>query len=263
MLKRSRKPPKRLPHRARQNKKFPWLPACLSTDLKYNDFVTFQIRCPFFIQNTWEALEKHKFFCYIEGIASKHSLSQFKRTQMKKTALVALILLVSLSLSAWSWPAASLPQGANPSPVQAAATPGLMVDNKTGAGVTITLSGPANMTFIAGPGKTTKALQPGKYRYSYRACGANRTGNITIAQKSSKLTIAKCVTSKVTISNDTGGTLTLTLSGPANYTFNLGSGKTKITVIKGKYTYTGRAYCGSKSGTYNLTSGFNWRWWCY
>jgi len=60
----------------------------------------------------------------------------------------------------------------------------------------------------------------------------------------------KTVTIKV--NNKTGGNITLTLSGPASYTFTLGPGTHKLKVLPGKYNWTAWG-CGgaSDSGTYN------------
>lgn len=70
-------------------------------------------------------------------------------------------------------------------------------------------------------------------------------------------------TVSVTIINDTGGTLTLSLSGPATYRFTLGPGRHTIRVIPGDYSYTVWG-CGgaSKSGTQSLSEGDEWRFWC-
>lgn len=70
-------------------------------------------------------------------------------------------------------------------------------------------------------------------------------------------------TVKIPIQNNTGGSLTLTLSGPAQYSFTLGPGKHTITVVKGTYNFT--AYgCGgaSDSGSRVLKSGIEWEWFC-
>ena len=67
----------------------------------------------------------------------------------------------------------------------------------------------------------------------------------------------------VTIINDTGGTLTLSLSGPASYRFTFSPGRHTIQVVPGTYSYTAWG-CGgaSTSGTHNLSEGDEWRFWC-
>jgi hypothetical protein len=69
-------------------------------------------------------------------------------------------------------------------------------------------------------------------------------------------------TVKVRIVNDTGGTLTLNLNGPASYNFNLGPGKHTINVIPGTYNYTVWGCGTSESGSQKLKKGFEWTWYC-
>ena len=68
----------------------------------------------------------------------------------------------------------------------------------------------------------------------------------------------------ILVINDTGGNISIDLSGPASYNFNIPPGQQNIYVIPGTYNYTARG-CGSavESGTENLSkSGDDWRWWC-
>ena len=68
----------------------------------------------------------------------------------------------------------------------------------------------------------------------------------------------------ILVKNDTGGTLTLSISGPATYNFSIPPGHQNIYVIPGTYNYTGKG-CGGGvlSGTYDLSkSGDEWDWWC-
>ena len=67
--------------------------------------------------------------------------------------------------------------------------------------------------------------------------------------------------SPIYINNDTGGTLTLYLSGPAKFTFTVGTGSQTINVCPGSYSYT--AYgCGgaTRSGTMNSSETHDF--WC-
>ncbi len=68
----------------------------------------------------------------------------------------------------------------------------------------------------------------------------------------------------ILVINDTGGILSLSLSGPANYNFNIPPGQQNIYVIPGTYNYTARGCGGAvESGTENLSrSGHEWKWWC-
>lgn len=70
-------------------------------------------------------------------------------------------------------------------------------------------------------------------------------------------------TVSISIKNDTGGPVTLYLSGPCSYTFSLSTGNTTINILPGTYSYT--AYgCGgaSLSGSKTLNSGDEWSWFC-
>jgi uncharacterized protein YraI len=67
--------------------------------------------------------------------------------------------------------------------------------------------------------------------------------------------------SSINISNDTGGSVTLYLSGPASYSFNLGTGESTVSVCPGSYSYT--AYgCGGASETGNMSAGESHRFYC-
>ena len=72
-------------------------------------------------------------------------------------------------------------------------------------------------------------------------------------------------TVRILIRNNTGGTLHLSLSGPAQYNFTILPGSHTISVVSGSYSYTGRG-CGgaTKSGTYELSwQTGDWTWWCW
>jgi len=68
----------------------------------------------------------------------------------------------------------------------------------------------------------------------------------------------------ILVKNDTGGTLSLSLSGPTSYNFNIPPGQQNIYVIPGTYNYTARGCGGAvESGTEDLSkSGDEWDWWC-
>ena len=67
----------------------------------------------------------------------------------------------------------------------------------------------------------------------------------------------------ILIINDLGATLSLSISGPHWYLFNIPPGRQTIYVIPGNYYYTGRCSGAVLSGTYDLSrSGSGeWRWW--
>jgi hypothetical protein len=151
------------------------------------------------------------------------------------------------------------------------ATYKLVLNNKTGQVVKITLSGPVTYTFTLQPGKTSQDVKPGKYRYSYQACQGEKKGTLEVKKNGTLLTLAACPKNKkpgggevtVKIKNDTGGTVWLTLTGPANYNFTLNPGRSTITVLKGKYSY--KIYgCGggTATGTRQIGNNLEWRFWC-
>ncbi len=182
---------------------------------------------------------------------------------MRKIGLLTTILILSFMLSAWS-PAPTL-QSSPSSFAPSATTIPFFFENKTGGKVTITVQGPLYYSFTLKTGKTKTNISPGLYQYSYTACGKQNRGTLT-AKNGAKFVLPTCITKglvKIVIKNNTGGILTLNLTGPATYNFTLSPGKQTISVIKGVYKYLARG-CGgaTKSGSKNLKSGTTWIWWC-
>lgn len=71
-------------------------------------------------------------------------------------------------------------------------------------------------------------------------------------------------TVSILIKNETGGTLNLTLRGPAFYEFAFPPGNQTVQIVPGTYNYTARG-CGgaTESGTKTISEGtVDWRWWC-
>lgn len=177
-----------------------------------------------------------------------------------KTRIFVFTVLLSLLLTTLS-PAPALGAG-SAAPAQPAEGSKLMIDNKSGSQVTVTLRGPKTYTFVAPPGKTNQIIARGKYQYEYVACGGTKRGSLSAAPSAVKLLIPKCVTANVSIQNETSSNIFLTLTGAGNYSFTLAPGKTKIQVNKGKYEYRVSGACGSKTGTINLGKRMVWRFWC-
>jgi hypothetical protein len=150
--------------------------------------------------------------------------------------------------------------------------PQLVVVNKNKTTVTVYIYGPTYHTVVAKPGKTKLPVSEGTYQYSFNTdCGGYQSGSIQVKKSGAQLIIPACKTDKagkgdktvkVTIVNETSGTLTLILSGPANYTFYLQPGKTKIDVLQGKYEYSAYGCSDSEFGSVRLRSGFKWYWYC-
>jgi hypothetical protein len=151
-------------------------------------------------------------------------------------------------------------------------SPQLVIVNKNKTTVTVYVYGPTYHMVVAKPGKTKLPVSEGKYQYSFRTdCGGYQSGSLQVKKSGAQLLIPACKTDKagkgektanVTIVNDTGGTMTLILSGPANYTFYLQPGKTKIDVTQGKYEYSAFGCGDSEYGSIRLRSGFKWNWYC-
>lgn len=152
--------------------------------------------------------------------------------------------------------------------VQAAGnTVQVQIQNKSNEPVRLTLSGAATYRFDLGTGKTKVDVVPGKYNYSYQACGQMNTGKFN-AQKGATLVLPKCGKEaggeiKVTIKNKTGGIITIYLWGPKSYTFSFPSGTSKMSIVPGKYNFTIYGCGTSMSGTRNFKGGGNiWTFWC-
>jgi hypothetical protein len=65
----------------------------------------------------------------------------------------------------------------------------------------------------------------------------------------------------VSIKNDTGGTVTVYMTGTASFTFNVAAGNQTISVCPGSYKYT--AYgCGGASRTGTVNDGDEIEFWC-
>jgi hypothetical protein len=155
---------------------------------------------------------------------------------MKKTnLLIVLSLILALVVAAWS-----------PTPAQAGASgpTNLSIGNKTGMPVTITLTGPKNYTIMAAPGNSTKEIAGGQYKYSYKACGINKTGTIKTKGAKTKLNIAACKTAIIVIVNRSDQTLFVNLTGPYKYSYTLlAETALPVKVVRGVYRGTGTV-CG-------------------
>ncbi|MCU0488014.1 MAG: hypothetical protein MUE67_03565 [Anaerolineales bacterium] len=187
-----------------------------------------------------------------------------------KIKLVIAVIISALLLSGWA--PVPIDWGAKQEETSqaAVATLTLVINNKTGETFTLTMKGPSTYTWTIKPGKNTQTIVPGKYKYNYKACGGTaKNGTVEVKKNNQTLVLAVCKQKagdkavSVTIQNNTGGYMTLSLTGPATYRFQVKPGKSTINVIKGKYTYTAWGCGGSSaSGTKNLKGGTIWTWWC-
>lgn len=134
----------------------------------------------------------------------------------------------------------------------------LVVQNESGGTLYVNLSGPKNYNF-----STSKAgraefgnIEPGKYKITLRASTCSEvvsvtkslTGTVNLKEKvcakqASKDKDKKQQTGSLTVDNQTGGVLYVTLSGPKTYYFNTSKrGKTTFEGIDaGRYTITVRS----------------------
>ena len=135
--------------------------------------------------------------------------------------------------------------------------------NKTGALVTLILTGPHSYYYYLNTGKTKVEIIPGNYTYSYTACGQSKTGKFNAKNDGANLTLPKCSEekksgeSKVTFKNNSGASFYLTLTGPKTYSFYLSTGTTKMTILSGKYKYSYQACGQTKTGNFNAKGAAN------
>lgn len=157
--------------------------------------------------------------------------------------------------------------------VDQADTVQVTLQNKTGAAVRLTLTGPTTVSLNLATGKTKANMAVGTYKYSYEACGKTNTGTFKVKSNGDNLTLPKCKggsggtkTVTLVIHNKTDGTLYFVFTGPQSYRATVPPGKTKLTMAQGTYQYTisGNA-CGSYfsfSDTLKLKNSLVWTWYC-
>jgi hypothetical protein len=188
-----------------------------------------------------------------------------------KSKYAVLIIIIALLISAW----APLPANSNAPHQDAAAASSTLtvnVNNKTGETLKLSMSGPTNYSFTIKPGKSAINVAPGKYKYIYQACGGQKKGTVDVKKNNTNLVLAACNknqknsggTVNIAVQNNTGGYITMNLTGPSYYHFSLGTGRSTISVIKGSYQYVVYG-CGgaSLSGTRKLTGKTVWTFFCY
>lgn len=189
-----------------------------------------------------------------------------------QTKILMPIVIMALLLTAWS-PVPFDLNAAEDLTAQAGVTNlNLIVNNKTGESFYLVLNGPANYNWSIQPGKQTFSILPGKYKYTYKACGGTpKNGTVVVKKNNHTLVLAVCrqqktvadATVNVQIQNKTGGYITINLTGPATYRFNQPPGKSKIAVIKGQYSYTAWGCGGANiTGKMKLGAGRVWTFWC-
>jgi hypothetical protein len=163
---------------------------------------------------------------------------------MKTLRMFVLMLTAVLLVSAaFPMPVAASTTAASPNSK-------LTITNKALGPVMVMLKGPKSYTINAAVGKTAQDILKGDYTYEYKACGVTKTGKLSAKGVQSKLNILACKTASVTVFNFGVGNLSLTLSGPQNYSFSVGPESfTRRTVLEGTYKWRLTAICSSDSGT--------------
>ncbi len=150
-------------------------------------------------------------------------------------------------------------------PALAATSWDLNIHNNTEGDVKITLTGPKNYTFTLEPGKWSKTVVEGTYKYSYTTCGSKQSGEVKVENDHTWIYIVTCADealfAKFVVSSHLGQALTLSMVGPQNYDLAIELGSNRFLDIQtGFYAYTYDA-CGTtlagevrvlKNGTTNL-----------
>jgi hypothetical protein len=121
------------------------------------------------------------------------------------------------------------------------------INNKTGVPVALRLEGPQTKTISVLPGKTKFDIWKGSYNYSFSAYGLFKSGTVELLSNSAELVLEK-LTTNLKIDNKSGAQVRLSLSGPRSYNLALPTGKTKVEVLKGEYSYSYLDHGVSESG---------------
>lgn len=133
----------------------------------------------------------------------------------------------------------------------------LVVQNKTGASVQLTLKGPTDTTVNVAGKQTKVEVVPGDYTYQYVACGRTNRGTLTVSDAPSPLVLKKCanaLTSTFTVANHTGDAFILKLVGKQTYSFWIGTGNTQITLLVGGYQFSSNACGANEKGKFKASA---------
>jgi hypothetical protein len=178
---------------------------------------------------------------------------------MKKLSIILGLLVTALLLVAWS-PSPAL-SGVTGSHRNDDDTSKLVVVNKTKEKLTLTLEGTATWTVRIPTGRSSYEVLPGRYTYSFEACGVTETGSINLNDDET-LKIPDCPeisTASFRVNNRTKDRVSITLQGVESYTLNAkADGKTNfINLVPGIYSYSIDA-CGlTWRGVVNLNDDTN------
>lgn len=143
----------------------------------------------------------------------------------------------------------------------------LTILNLTQSTVVLKLDGPTDQTVTIDKPITKVRLEHGKYEYSYRACGINRSGTFTLGYGGKTIKLVKCekgLYATLVIKNLTGKAFQLLLNGPKRYNLTIQPGDYKYTVQAGRYEYKALVCGTTQTGERGLKSKNNldWVWSC-
>jgi len=113
----------------------------------------------------------------------------------------------------------------------------VQIKNKTGVALTLRLVGPQTKSVSVPPGVLKIDVWKGNYDYSYSAYGLFKSGKVEFQNNGAVLELAK-LTANLNVENVSGTQVILSLAGTRYYNLTMPTGKTKVEVLKGNYTYS-------------------------
>jgi hypothetical protein len=120
------------------------------------------------------------------------------------------------------------------------------------------LIGPTALSFTVPAGQTsTQSVAPGSYQIAVTSACGPESKPFTISDGETLSFTYECVPAQATIVilNDTGGNITVSLSGPTSGNFSASGRETTITVAPGSYSMTVSARCGRQIETFTINNG--------
>jgi hypothetical protein len=146
---------------------------------------------------------------------------------------------------------------------QASAGATIRVNNRTGGDLHVSLAGPTPGSWTVADGQQLdQPVVPGSYRIDVSAGCGTGSDNFTVAAGETKEVTYTCndlqppsSTATIRVTNNTGGTLSFSLSGPTTGTWSVGNGATlPVNIAAGQYTMSVSARCGSTTERFSIGS---------
>lgn len=135
------------------------------------------------------------------------------------------------------------------------------VDNETQAEITIQASGPSSGTYTAPPGTSTFRVAAGYYTITAISRCGRRSESTNLTAGGTYKTRYWCETQQgggsatLVINNNTGGSMTIQLSGASQRTYTAAAGTSTIPLTAGFNTITASCRCGTRSNQVNVSAG--------